>query len=64
MILTLVFNFRRKLAKIAENLDHNIDPWTLLLCIQNVRAKNAKTAVIHFLQVATGFAGTAARKIL
>jgi hypothetical protein len=31
-IITLVFEknanfFRRKLAKIAENCDHNIDPW-------------------------------------
>jgi hypothetical protein len=23
--------FRRKLAKIAENCDHNIDPWILVL---------------------------------
>jgi hypothetical protein len=33
MIVTLVFEkktpfFRRKWAKIAENWDHNIDPWT------------------------------------
>jgi hypothetical protein len=32
LIITLVFEenanfFRRKLAKIAENCDHNIDPW-------------------------------------
>jgi hypothetical protein len=32
VITTLVFDkktpfFRRKLAKIAENCDHNIDPW-------------------------------------
>jgi hypothetical protein len=32
VIITLVFEknanfFRRKLAKIAENCDHNIDPW-------------------------------------
>jgi hypothetical protein len=32
LIVTLVFEknanfFRRKLAKIAENCDHNIDPW-------------------------------------
>jgi hypothetical protein len=31
LVITLVFeknaNFCRKLAKIAENCDHNIDPW-------------------------------------
>jgi hypothetical protein len=32
LIITLVFEekrqfFRRKLSKIAENCDHNIDPW-------------------------------------
>jgi hypothetical protein len=32
LIITLVFKknanfFRQKLAKIAENCDHNIDPW-------------------------------------
>jgi hypothetical protein len=32
LIITLVFDkkrqfFRRKLSKIAENCDHNIDPW-------------------------------------
>jgi hypothetical protein len=33
LIITLVFEnnanfFRRKLSKIAENCDHNIDPWS------------------------------------
>jgi hypothetical protein len=34
MVITFVFEkktptfFRRKLAKIAENCDHKIDPWT------------------------------------
>jgi hypothetical protein len=35
LIITLVFEknanfFRRKLSKIAENCDHNIDPWCAL----------------------------------
>jgi hypothetical protein len=43
MIMTLVFEknanfFRRKLAKIAENCDHNIDPG-LLCSTATVRTK-------------------------
>jgi alpha/beta superfamily hydrolase len=35
LIMALVFEkkrhfFRRKLTKIAENCDHNIDPWSVL----------------------------------
>jgi Ni,Fe-hydrogenase III small subunit len=33
LIVTLIFEKknRRKLSKIAENCDHNIDPWTAIL---------------------------------
>jgi hypothetical protein len=41
VIITLVFGknanfFRRKLSKIAENCDHNIDPWSFVLRVGGV----------------------------
>jgi hypothetical protein len=49
MIITLVFEkntnyFRRKLAKIAENCDHNIDPRSLIDKIYNFGVRQVSDA--------------------
>jgi hypothetical protein len=40
LITTLVF--RRKLGKIAENCDHNIDPWFCLRIIKTLTCRKTK----------------------
>jgi hypothetical protein len=45
MIISLVFKknadfFRRKLGKIAENCDHNIDPWVARFFLVRFSFKN------------------------
>jgi hypothetical protein len=40
--------FRRKLAKIAENSDHNIDPWKLTAIISRTRKNGGKFRGVRF----------------
>jgi hypothetical protein len=56
LIITLVFRknaifFRRKLGKIAENCDHNIDPWCLSYQkLQIVTLQSIKSGRTSFLK--------------
>jgi hypothetical protein len=65
LIITLVFEknanfFRRKLAKIAENCDHNIDPWSpcrrgkLLTSIPRSAKSWIKTIIFSYITAYNG----------